>query len=51
MKQGTRPTLKQKLAIKAAGWNFDNWLVERDTNKQLRIVHRYSGTVKNIDKA
>ncbi|MBY9081037.1 hypothetical protein KIH86_23065 [Paenibacillus sp. HN-1] len=51
MKQGKRPTRRQKHEIKAAGLNADNWLVERDVRgekPELIIIHRVSGKTRNV---
>lgn len=51
MKQEKRPTRRQKIAIKAAGWDPENWFVERDTGAEMVIVNRKSGKAKTIRKA
>jgi len=48
MKQGTRPTRRQKIEIKGYGLNAENWLVERDTTAELVIVHRSSGKLRTL---
>lgn len=48
MKQGKNPTLKQKLAIKYAGLNPENWLVTKSLRNELKIVHRFTGTQRSI---
>ncbi|NUU62668.1 DUF6906 family protein [Paenibacillus agri] len=48
MKQGKRPTRRQKQEIKAAGLVMDNWLVERDTHTQLVLINRYSNKLRTI---
>ncbi|WP_437439969.1 DUF6906 family protein [Paenibacillus sophorae] len=51
MKQGKRPTKKQKIMIAAAkGLVLENWLVERETPTQLVLIHRKSGKPKTINK-
>jgi hypothetical protein len=50
MKQGKRPTRRQKAEIKSRGLNPNNWLVERDSPHEFVIVHRETGTVKVIRK-
>lgn len=51
MKQGKRPTKKQKIMIAAAkGLVLENWLVERETSAQLVLIHRKSGKLKTISK-
>lgn len=48
MKQGKKPTRKQKEAIKAANLNPNNWLVYKNLNGELHIVHRDTGTKRKI---
>ncbi|MEC0125320.1 DUF6906 family protein [Paenibacillus pabuli] len=48
MKQGKRPTKRQKMEIKVNGLNADNWLVERDLPSMMVIVHRFSGKARTI---
>ncbi len=50
MKHGKRPTSRQKQEIKRSGFIPDNWLVERDTNESMVIVHRLSGNKKCLHK-
>lgn len=48
MKNGKRPTLKQKLLIHAAKLNSDNWLVTKAIHGQMHLVHRVSGKQRII---
>lgn len=48
MKNGKRPTRRQKDAIAALKLNVDNWLVSKATAGQLHLVHRMTGTTKVI---
>lgn len=48
MKQGKRPTRNQKKAVIAAGLNPANWLVFKNLNGELHLVHREVGTTKVI---
>ncbi|AFC32160.1 hypothetical protein PM3016_5460 [Paenibacillus mucilaginosus 3016] len=50
MKQGTRPTRRQKIVIAKVKLNPENWLVERETPEELVIMHRNTSTVKRIWK-
>lgn len=43
MKNGKRPTRRQKLEIQAAGLNCNEWLVSKDSPKELLIIKRSSG--------
>ena len=42
VKQGKRPNNKQRTAIEAAGLNPVNWLVTKNLQNELHIVHRDS---------
>lgn len=48
MKQGKRPTRKQKIAIKKAGKNPDNWLVIKNLQTEIHLVHRNTGTLSKV---
>lgn len=48
MKRGKRPTRKQKELIQSAGLNYENWLVSKYANGRIVLVHRYTGTVREI---
>lgn len=48
MKNGKKPTLKQKMAIDAAGFNPRHWLVFKAESDRLHIVHRYVNQTKII---
>lgn len=48
MKHGLKPTKRQKIAMKAVGLNFNNWLVYKAIDSQLHIVHRETGRTKII---
>ena len=48
MKHGLKPNRAQKIAMKAAGLNPDNWLIYKKTHEQLHLVHRETGTTKTI---
>ncbi len=51
MKQGKRPTRKQKLML--AGLDRvdpKSWLIERDTPEELVLISRKSGKAKTIKK-
>ncbi|WP_240421625.1 DUF6906 family protein [Paenibacillus periandrae] len=48
MKNGKRPTKRQKIAIAAAKLNPDNWLVTKSMPEKLSLVHRNSGKQRSI---
>jgi len=49
-KQGKRPTLKQRKLISFYGKNPAQWLVERDTSKEIVLVHRETGRLITFPK-
>lgn len=49
MKNGKRPTLKQKIVIRERGLNPKNWLVTKNANGELHLVHRETGTQRIIN--
>lgn len=48
MKQGKKPTRKQKLIIAAARLNPDNWLVTKNLPGKLHLEHRETGRARVI---
>ncbi len=40
MKHAKRPTRKQKMLMQAAGYNYEDWLVVKDTAKEMIIQNR-----------
>lgn len=42
MKNGKKPTKKQCILMSQWGLDYRNWLVVKDTPKQMEIVHRLS---------
>ncbi len=51
MRQGKKPTLKQKRLLEAHRMNAADWLVLEETPEQLKVVYRYSDkTIKIIFK-
>lgn len=48
MKNGKRPTKNQKIAMKNAGLNADNWLVSKNITDELHLVHRNTGNKRVI---
>ena len=49
-KSGKNPTRKQKEYIVRAGLNLGNWLVQREDDRYLYLVHRYTSTVRKALK-
>ena len=50
MKHGKRPTVRQKKLMRELGITNDSWLVERETNDELVIVHRLTDKTRVIRK-
>lgn len=50
MKNGKRPTLKQKQSMLSAGKSPKNWLVVKSLEDDLHIVHRETGREETIVK-
>ncbi len=48
MKNGKKPTLKQKIILKEARLNPDNWLVVKNLPGQMVLVNRDTGRLKNL---
>ncbi len=42
MKNGKKPTLKQKLLMRSHGLQPDNWLIVKNTPEYLEVVSRMS---------
>lgn len=50
MKNGKKPTRRQREVIKSKRLNAANWLVVKDTSIELELVHRRTGSKKIIHK-
>ncbi|WP_164849569.1 DUF6906 family protein [Niallia taxi] len=50
MKQGKNPTRKQKENIRGAGLNPENWLIYKNDGERVSLVHRNTGTTRQILK-
>jgi hypothetical protein len=48
MKNGKRPTRRQKADIEAFGLNPLNWLVSKDSPKEFLVVNRTSGKKRKL---
>ena len=46
MKNGKRPTLKQKRMISEKGLNVENWLVVKHTPDMMEIMHKHTGKTR-----
>lgn len=50
MKHGKSPTKAQKITLAAYGLNLADWLVVKNTDKEMTITHRHTGTIRKIPK-
>lgn len=50
MKQGKNPTRKQKENIRKAGLNPDNWLIYKNHGEKVSLIHRNTGSTRDILK-
>ena len=50
MKHGKNPTRKQKMPIKSARLNCENWLVIKDTAEEMIIQNRQTNKTRTIKK-
>ena len=48
--QTKKPTRKQKQLLTSLRLNADNWLVGKETEAGLYIMHRYSGRMRVIPR-
>ncbi len=50
MKHGKKPTRKQKMLMQAARLNYENWLVVKDTDKEMTVQNRQTDRTRTIRK-
>ena len=50
MKQPRRLTLNEKKAVSAYGLDADDYMLQKDGNPYITIVHKVTGEPKIIDK-
>lgn len=51
MKNGKKPTKKEKIHINSYNLNPDNWLIFKNLSNEMHLVHRYTNTIKVIPSA
>lgn len=51
MKNGKKPTKKEKIHIHSYNLNPDNWLIFKKVSNELHLVHRYTNAKKVIPSA
>lgn len=50
MKHGKAPTKAQKILLRSYRLAPDNWLIVKNTDKEMTITHRHTGTIRKIPK-
>ena len=50
MKHGKAPTKAQKIFLSSYGYNPEDWLIVKNTDKEMTIVHRHTETIRKIPK-
>lgn len=50
MRKGKAPTRKQKLLLDYYGLNPADWLVAKNTSKEMTVVHRHTDTARTLPK-
>lgn len=48
MKNGKNPTVRQKMLIKSCNLNPENWLIYKNIDGRLHLVHRNTGTTRVV---
>ncbi|UYX50068.1 hypothetical protein M3Y14_15895 [Bacillus thuringiensis] len=48
MKNGKKPTKREKIQIKSYKLSPDSWLIFKKTDGELHLVHRYTNTKRTI---
>ncbi len=51
MKNGKKPTKKEKIHIKSYNLNPDDWLIFKKLSGEIHLVHRYTNTTEIIPSA
>ncbi|MEQ3599234.1 hypothetical protein ABNG30_20670 [Bacillus thuringiensis] len=46
MKNGKKPTKKEKIHIESHNLNSDNWLIFKKLSNEMHLVHRDTNTTK-----
>lgn len=50
MKHGKNPNVRQKKLMTQRGFDYEQWLVVKDTPGEIEIVHRNTGQIITITK-
>jgi len=49
MKNGKRPTRREKELLSRMRLNVENWLVVKHTSTEMEIMHRHTGRTRVIE--
>lgn len=50
MKHGKAPTRAQKILLRSYRLDPANWLIVKNTDKEMLLTHRHTGTTRRIPK-
>lgn len=50
MKQAKKLTRSQKEIVSKNGLRPDRWMFISDSEFEIKIIHKYSGNIRNIEK-
>ncbi|MBF7147063.1 DUF6906 family protein [Bacillus toyonensis] len=48
MKNGKKPNKREKIHIQSFSLNPEHWLIFKKVNKELHLVHRFTGATRMI---
>jgi len=51
MKNGKKPTKREKMQINSYNLNVDNWLIFKKADGRLHLIHRHTNRVRVIPSA
>ncbi|AIW83101.1 DUF6906 family protein [Bacillus mycoides] len=51
MKNGKKPTKKEKIHIESYNLNPDRWLIYKKVSNELHLIHRYTNATRVIPSA
>lgn len=48
--KGKNPTVKQCKELTKYGLNYNDYLIQKNTDKMLQLIHRNTGKITRIDR-
>ncbi|QQY95990.1 DUF6906 family protein [Bacillus thuringiensis] len=51
MKNGKKPTKREKIQINSYNLNPDRWLIYKKVSNELHLIHRYTNATRVIPSA